>query len=180
MILTRCVLFICCLFHIQFTFSKKGQNITQLLHSAGLALKILTTSRSVPSSGQPIANHRDDFQNATDAYLKTLQSVDVRLRRQIMGLEEADIIVGEKKERSEQEAKAAGKDENDLDGGTGKLDIGWLNSRSGRVERDNEAKLWARARKFLEGLEDRAETGASTEDILEGKADGDGDHSMDD
>jgi hypothetical protein len=36
----------------------------------------------------------------------------------------------------------------------GKLDIGWLNSRSGRVGRDNETELWAKARKFLEGIND--------------------------
>jgi hypothetical protein len=38
-----------------------------------------------------------------------------------------------------------------VEGGMGKLDIGWLNSRSGRVERDMEAELWERARVFLEG-----------------------------
>jgi Mediator complex protein len=38
------------------------------------------------------------------------------------------------------------------DGGMGKLDIGWLNSRSGRVGRDMEAELWEKARTFLEGL----------------------------
>lgn len=37
--------------------------------------------------------------------------------------------------------------------GMGKLDIGFLNSRSGRVGRDMEAELWERSRKFLEGLE---------------------------
>ncbi len=39
------------------------------------------------------------------------------------------------------------------DGRMGKLDIGWLNSRSGRVGRDMEAELWGKARTFLEGLE---------------------------
>ena len=38
-----------------------------------------------------------------------------------------------------------------VEGGMGKLDIGWLNSRSGRVERDMEGEIWGRAREFLEG-----------------------------
>jgi hypothetical protein len=48
------------------------------------------------------------------------------------------------------------------EGGMGKLDIGWLNSRSGRVERDMEGGLWERARGFLEESEGK-----------EGEGDGD-------
>lgn len=54
------------------------------------------------------------------------------------------------------------------DGGIGKLDIGWLNSRSGRVGRDMEAELWEKARTFLEGLEKGESNGNGH------KADGDG------
>jgi hypothetical protein len=50
----------------------------------------------------------------------------------------------------------------------GKLDIGWLNSRSGRVGRDMEAELWERAREFLEGVEN------GTKEMK----DQDGDHDM--
>jgi hypothetical protein len=58
------------------------------------------------------------------------------------------------------------------DGGMGKLDIGWLNSRSGRVGRDMEAELWEKARTFLEGLERGKSNGA------EQKADDDHDEDM--
>lgn len=58
------------------------------------------------------------------------------------------------------------------DGGMGKLDIGWLNSRSGRVGRDMEAELWEKARMFLEGLEKGKSNGA------EQKADDDHDEDM--
>lgn len=69
-----------------------------------------------------------------------------------MGLEEANIII-EKKKKDVAEPKIGGSvKERDFEGGTGKLDIGWLNSRSGKVGRDNEAELWAKARKFLEGV----------------------------
>ncbi len=52
-------------------------------------------------------------------------------------------------------------------GSMGKLDIGWLNSRSGRVGRDMEAELWEKARVFLEGLEEskRIENGPTGDDV---------------
>jgi hypothetical protein len=97
--------------------------------------------------------------------LKTLQSIDVGLHRQIYGLEEAGIIPAEKAEKPKKAgegkastaAESAGADVANM----GKLDIGWLNSRSGRVGRDMEAELWERARGFLEGLEN--ETGEKTD-----------------
>jgi hypothetical protein len=138
------------------------QSITQLLQSAGLAIKTLTATQSPPSTPAP-TDRREAFQEASNSYLTTLQSVDVRLRRQIYGLEEADIIPAEK-------AKAKGKEGPGImgrgggrpaeaekvvdEGGMGKLDIGWLNSRSGRVGRDMEAELWEKAKGFLEGLEE--------------------------
>jgi hypothetical protein len=54
----------------------------------------------------------------------------------------------------------------------GNLDIGWLNSRSGRVERDMEAELWEKARTFLEGLEKGRSHGNGP------KVEGDGDEDM--
>lgn len=100
--------------------------------------------------------------NASNSYLQTLQSVDVRLKRQIYGLEEADIIPADKASskikgdsQDSQASAASGKTgpggaSAHVNGGIGKLDIGWLNSRSGRVGRDMEAELWAEAKGFLE------------------------------
>lgn len=73
-----------------------------------------------------------------------------------MGLEEANIII-EKKRREAPETGGSGK-EQDLENGTGKLDIGWLNTRSAKVGRDNEAELWAKARKFLENVNGELES----------------------
>ena len=87
--------------------------------------------------------------------MKTLQSIDVGLHRQIYGLEEAGIIPAEKAEKPKKDGKASTSTESvgaDV-ASMGKLDIGWLNSRGGRVGRDMEAELWERARGFLEGLE---------------------------
>lgn len=50
------------------------------------------------------------------------------------------------------------------EGGMGKLDIGWLNSRGGRVERDMEAELWGRARAFLE-RDGKEKEGEGEEDV---------------
>ncbi|RDL40771.1 Uncharacterized protein BP5553_00750 [Venustampulla echinocandica] len=135
------------------------KSITQLLQSAGLALKTLTSAQSASRTSE----RREAFETASNAYLRALRTVDVGLKRQIYGLEEADIIPAEK-------TKAKGKQTDDgpamgsaratvpteatvAEGGMGKLDIGWLNSRSGRVERDMEAELWGKARGFVEGLE---------------------------
>lgn len=39
------------------------------------------------------------------------------------------------------------------EGGMGKLDTGWLNTRSAKVERDMEAEVWKKTRKYMEGVE---------------------------
>ncbi|KAH8665055.1 mediator complex protein-domain-containing protein [Tricladium varicosporioides] len=135
------------------------KSITQLLHSAGLALKTLTISDTTnPIS---IADRRKAFEDASNLYLKTLRTVDVGLKRNVYALEEADIIpataakpkLKEAKDMFGKSAKPTGPTDSTGDTGMGKLDIGWLNSRSGRVDRDMEAELWAKAKDFLEGIE---------------------------
>lgn len=142
------------------------QSITELLKSAGLALKTLSASQS--PSEIPFEERKRAFESASNSYLKTLQTVDVGLRRQIYGLEEADILTPEKPKKAKEGhdgatgfGKAAPMVEPTIaDGGMGKLDIGWLNSRSGRVGRDMEAELWEKAKTFLEGLEKEKSNGA--------------------
>ena len=78
------------------------------------------------------------------------------MKRQIWGLEEAGIIPD--KERGKSTVGVTGEEASKgetatVDKSMGKLDVGWLNSRSGKVERDMEAGLWGKARAFLEGLE---------------------------
>ncbi|KAK2630290.1 hypothetical protein QTJ16_001110 [Diplocarpon rosae] len=136
------------------------KSITQLLESAGLALQTLSATQS--QTEEPISSRKKAFQEASNSYLTTLQKLDVMLRRNIWGLEEANIINPEKARkkmpqtgngipgRAVPEADAATADVNSM----GKLDIGWLNSRSGRVGRDMEAELWERARIFLEAQEE--------------------------
>ncbi|KAG0646825.1 hypothetical protein D0Z07_6389 [Hyphodiscus hymeniophilus] len=144
------------------------KSITQLLKSAGLALQILAAEQK---TNEPVADRKQAFEKATDSYLSTLHSVDLGLRRQLWGLEEAEIII-EKKTKDSHDSRSGGdgKLEKGLEGGTGKLDIGWLNSRSGKVGRDNEAELWVKAKIFLEGVNEKLRE--------DEKADGDGDQTM--
>jgi hypothetical protein len=128
------------------------KKLHQVLRSAGLAVQSLKEAR------------REEFETATNTYLQGLHDVDVGLRRQIYGLEEAEIIPAEKKKKviSAEElnkkrdtksgfpGSAPAADQSSTEGGMGKLDIGWLNSNSGQVGRDMEAELWAKAKKHLE------------------------------
>lgn len=161
------------------------KSITTLLHSAGLALKTLTSQPQTTSSSTS-PQKREIFIQTSDAYLKTLHSVDVLMRRQIYGLEEASIVppiltkpklseqsaykmgLGdpeppprtpeerrlreEKMKRLEMERIEENMNLNLKEGGMGKLDKGWLNTRSARVERDLEAELWRETRAFLESI----------------------------
>jgi hypothetical protein len=137
-----------------------AQSIAQLLESAGLALQTLSSSQaSLPTSERKAA-----FETSSTTYIKTLQDIHVGLTRSIYGLEEADIIPAEKAKAkavpprnfSDKQVVLEGKnfktatEAQHIEGGMGKLDIGWLNSRSGRVDRDMEAELWEKARDFLE------------------------------
>jgi hypothetical protein len=106
-----------------------------------MAVKTLTEIKS--ASGVTPANRREAFASATDTYLKALHSVDVNLKRQINGLDEAGIIKQEDYD-----------DEDPPKGEKGKtIDVGWLNTRSNKVGRDMEAELWVKARTFLEGMD---------------------------
>jgi len=96
-----------------------------------------------------------------DDFLSTLHSVDVRLKRQILGLEEAGIVTlpvkDPKAPPSSTNIPAASLEPNGV-GNIGNLDVGWLNSRSNKVERDMEAELWTKARTHLEAGGKEVET----------------------
>ncbi|KFX94267.1 hypothetical protein V490_04431 [Pseudogymnoascus sp. VKM F-3557] len=129
------------------------QSITKLLESAGLAIKTLTAINS--PSETTSAGRREAFTAATDTYLKDLHSVDVRLKRQIKGLDDAGVIKAEPETEEEgDKGKQAPETKN------GAIDVGWLNTRSNKVGRDMEAELWEKARSFLDGLEAKKSGGS--------------------
>jgi hypothetical protein len=129
-----------------------------------------------------MAERKAAFEASSSAYIKTLQSVNVGLNRSIWALEEADIIPAERAKprvvavrkaadggsmpmaRMEVKNSKTSSAAQHVEGGMGKLDIGWLNSRSGRVDRDMEAELWEKARIFLEDTQSVGNNGASNAD----------------
>lgn len=135
------------------------KRIAELMKHTSTALNSLTTPEldDAPQDGEPKASldavaQKEAFKHATDSFVTTLHSVDVHMKRQIMALEEAGIV-----NLTAQQAggpKAGAKAEPSLRpngvGAVGNLDVGWLNSRSTRVERDMEAELWGEAKAMLE------------------------------
>jgi hypothetical protein len=90
--------------------------------------------------------------------LTTVRHVDVHMKRQIIGLEEAGILdlANERTEADAREGEKVSLKPNAL-GSVGNLDVGWLNSRGEKNERDMEAELWGKGRAVLE----RAANGTS-------------------
>lgn len=141
--------------------------MTKLLRSAGQAVQTLAASYS---SDQTFSERKASFTSASTEYFTTLSSIDVRLRRQIYALEEADIVspeamaketpanpnvlpalVGMGGAQGRDSAKQAKLDK--ASGGLGNLDVGWLNSRNDNVGKEMEAELWAKAREMVERYE---------------------------
>jgi hypothetical protein len=92
-----------------------GQNITALLEHTGAAIQCLRKPGAAEDPAGPdseLARSPDEqtaaFRAAMDTFLTTLHSVDVRLKRQIMGLEEAGIISLKSADRREQLAAVVG------------------------------------------------------------------------
>ncbi|KAI5865252.1 mediator complex, subunit Med11 [Durotheca rogersii] len=139
------------------------QGIVSLLRSTASALR--TLGRTGARDGDIVMADKDRqsevFQDSMNEFLKTLRSVNVGMKRQIWGLEEASIIsLGGKDSQATKdeggEAQGANNRaapiEPDGDGKIGGLDVGWLKSRSDKVEREMEANLWNEAESFFQRL----------------------------
>lgn len=138
--------------------------MTQLLQSAGLALKALASSKE--NSSIPLPVRQQAFQSTANQYFETLQTIDVGLQRQVYGLEEADIVQQGKKEVLSIDTKK-GEERPFVQGTLGNLDIGWLNSRSAVVDRNMERELWAEAKRFLKDVKakkDESEENGNSQD----------------
>ncbi|KAG5925428.1 hypothetical protein E4U42_004305 [Claviceps africana] len=132
------------------------ESIAQLMSQTATSLSALTIPSSgstapggkAPASDPPA--QKEAFKSATDAFLTTLHSIDVRMKRQIMALEEAGIVnlANEPRQGPNGGTKTSLKP-NGL-GTVGGLDVGWLNSRSTRVEREMEGELWQEIKEFLQ------------------------------
>lgn len=160
-----------------------------MVQAAGLAVKALTTSPSPSaeeeSSDLTVDSQKAAFSSSTATYFKLLDSISVRLRRQIYALEEADIIPTDLPTKDIGSAAAARPGATGLTGsqaqagvdktgaavigGLGNLDLAWLNSRSDAVGKDMEAQIWAQTRSFLRDFETQRvpESPVGHEEVIE-------------
>ncbi|KAJ4414852.1 hypothetical protein N0V82_007700 [Gnomoniopsis sp. IMI 355080] len=135
------------------------QDIVSLLALSGNALKSLGRQPQPTGENEEAPKTTDEqtqtFQDTMDNFLTTLHKVDVRMKRQIFGLEEAGILTLDKTKPKDDEgvdpAQKPTIEPNGM-GLVGNLDVGWLNSRSNQVELEKEAELWTSARKALENV----------------------------
>ncbi|KAG6037092.1 hypothetical protein E4U19_001276 [Claviceps sp. Clav32 group G5] len=137
------------------------ESIAQLMSQTATSLNALTIPSSEPTTSDintPTSNppgQTEAFRSATDSFLTILHSIDVRMKRQIMALEEAGIIdlANEPRKGANGSFKASLKP-NGL-GTVGGMEVGWLNSRSTKVEREMEGELWQEVKGFLQGISDK-------------------------
>lgn len=134
-------------------------SIVQLMSHTATALNALTippsksaTSNPETASKPPLdpPEQKEAFRTATDSFLAALHSIDVHMKRQVLALEEAGIVHLANMPRQGPEGGAKASLKPNGVGAVGNLDVGWLNSRGARVERDMEAELWDKAKEFLE------------------------------
>ncbi|SLM34410.1 Mediator complex, subunit Med11 [Lasallia pustulata] len=157
------------------------RDVAKLLQSAGLAIKALSNVSTAPEAAirsATLEQHKGTFTTATAQYFSLLSSIDIRLRRQIYALEEAEIISAEapaKETHSNPNLSTAfaafgggqsgtaalqtatEKNITSTAGGLGNLDVGWLNGRNDNVGKDMEAELWAKAQEFVSSLTTKAD-----------------------
>ncbi|KAK1672812.1 mediator complex protein-domain-containing protein [Colletotrichum godetiae] len=154
--------------------------IVSLMSHTSSALSALgappkTSSDPSNPSAQTLSSQTQTFKTSMDALLSTLHTVDVHMKRQILSLEEASIIKlrndADPKTRQpvmNEDAKIVARPSLEPNGvGTiGNLDVGWLNSRNNKVEREMEAELWAKMRELLERYHAKeVEEGAAGGDV---------------
>ncbi|KAL8708218.1 MAG: hypothetical protein Q9220_006888 [cf. Caloplaca sp. 1 TL-2023] len=166
------------------------RDVAKLLRSAGLAIQTLTPAKPNGNGYQDVQDSQDlsiegrkaDFVATSSQYFSLLSSIDVRLRRQIAALEDADIIPAEAAMRertanpdpstgpmtisnaSLSRQGMGGKDAV-LNGGLGNLDVGWLNSRNNNVEKETEAELWEEAHRMVQAELKARERPVDNEDV---------------
>ncbi|KAK4497224.1 hypothetical protein PRZ48_011674 [Zasmidium cellare] len=151
-------------------------DVAAMLTSAGQAINALTNRPIKAADGDAqmtddatntMEAHKKAFTENTEAYFTTVQAVFARLRRQAYALEEAGIIdsddsamtttvprstTGAPETQVRGSPSQAAKQEpvRITNGGLGKFDVGWLNSRGNKVGEEKEAELIQEAKELLE------------------------------
>ncbi|KAI1852805.1 hypothetical protein JX265_003289 [Neoarthrinium moseri] len=153
------------------------ESIVSLLRTVGAAIQSL--GKKDAGNGDVVMNagneDSDDDETGEDAafkhhmndFLRTLRSVNVRMKRQIWGLEEAGIIKSSDANAADTTDENGKTLEPDGNGKIGGMDVGWLNSRSNKVERDMESELWDQAEAFLRGMLKKDGAGAGEDSKMD-------------
>ncbi|KAI5291514.1 hypothetical protein KEM54_004065 [Ascosphaera aggregata] len=126
------------------------RDVRKLLQNASAAIDVLTNinfnnDANKPAEGNPLDSRKAAYSSITSDYFALLSSIDVRLRRQVYALDEESIIPSVPNPKTEGAFAAAS-----VANTRNPLDVGWLNSRTGHLDREKEAELWAEARQFVE------------------------------
>jgi hypothetical protein len=156
-----------------------NSDVAAILSSAGLAINALTNRPLNATSDDDNDTNMDDarepatldarkqaFETHTKDFYDNVHAVTARLRRQAYALQEAGIITPQAFTLSSISVKSAKppptqpgrgapqqidqQPERITNGGLGKQDIGWLNSRGNRVGADKEKELVEDAKKLLQ------------------------------
>ena len=133
------------------------RSVSTLLSAAADAVAILSNSCVAPKDENSLRNTtsaRAAFSTAAETYFSTLSSIEVRLRRQVYALEEAELVkAGD--ERDARRGRALGGNAGLARVGGGPLDPSWLNARaSDQVGTGMKRELLAQARGWIERQED--------------------------
>ncbi|OAP64560.1 hypothetical protein AYL99_00532 [Fonsecaea erecta] len=136
------------------------RSIATLLSAASDAVGILSnlpTTEKQEAALRSSSSARAAFSAAAECYFSTLSLIEVRLRRQVYALEEADLIPpGD--DRDARRGRTMGGDANLTRVGGGPLDPSWLNARaSDAVEVGMKQELLAQAKAFVEQAEKEAQ-----------------------
>ncbi|KIX99425.1 uncharacterized protein Z520_05001 [Fonsecaea multimorphosa CBS 102226] len=150
------------------------RSISTLLSAASDAVGILSNSPTTEIQEAALrssSSARAAFATAAESYFSTLSSIEVRLRRQVYALEEADLIrPGD--DRDARKGRAMGGDNNLTRVGGGPLDPSWLNARASEsVEAGMKQELLAQAKEFVENAEKEAQN-ADQDPIVKEEASG--------
>lgn len=142
------------------TKSSLIQDIAELLRSASKAIEAL--GKKEAGGGNAAVAEVDPikvFQGSMNDFIRCLRRVNVGMKRQILGLEEAGIISLRKDDGATTDSQGASSHqprlEPDGEGKIGGLDVGWLNSRNSQIEQQMAAELWGDTEAFLQELLDK-------------------------
>ncbi|KAF8477165.1 mediator complex protein-domain-containing protein [Kalaharituber pfeilii] len=159
--------------------NKIDEDISSLLLSAGLAIKSLTTPTSILSQTDSSAEtstatpptlqlQLESFKTHASNFHQLLDSIRVKLRRQILLQDQAEILAPLPMGST---TGAAGPGAPGTTGpGGGGFDIGLLNVRTDTVGNDMEVELWEKAKSFVESIERAREAAEVERQLLAGAA----------